>query len=206
MRPGADAAGPPGPGRSIGDGASQAVSPSGREREPDARRVFFALWPGSEVASVLAALALEAAKACGGRAMRRDTLHQTLAFIGSVPGARVRQLEDIAARLAGRSFELALDRIEYRPRQRMLWAGSASVPDALSELVTGLGAGLAAGGFPVEERPFAVHVTLVRNCRREAGPARLARLAWPVREFVLVESRTRPEGADYSVLARWPLA
>lgn len=179
---------------------------SGGEEETAVRRVFFALWPGREVAAVLAAFALDAAKQCGGRAMRRDTLHQTLAFIGSVPGERVRQLEEIAAGLAGSAFELALDRIEYRPRQRMLWAGSGSIPDALSELVTDLNAGLAAGGFPVEKRPFAVHVTLARNCRREAGMAPLARLSWPVREFVLVESRTRPEGADYSVLARWPLA
>ena len=51
------------------------------------RRIFFALWPEPEVARKLHALSGAAHAVCGGRRMRRDTLHMTLAFLGDVAAA-----------------------------------------------------------------------------------------------------------------------
>jgi 2'-5' RNA ligase len=46
---------------------------------------------------------------------------------------------------------------------------------------------------------------VLRKCRAcdWAGP--VARVCWPVRDFVLVKSETRPAGPEYEVLARWGL-
>jgi len=59
--------------------------------------------------------------------------------------------------------------------------------------------------FPVETRPFAAHVTLIRKA---SGPGELPALPevdWPVREFVLVRSRLSAGGSRYEVLERFPL-
>ena len=53
------------------------------------------------------------------------------------------------------------------------------------------------------------HVTLLRHARCEKArdlPAGDLRIEWPVRDFVLVESDLQPEGANYRILGRWPLA
>jgi 2'-5' RNA ligase len=70
-------------------------------------------------------------------------------------------------------------------------------------------------GFDPETRPFHVHVTLARHVRRDPFPEpRRSRhehtvpippLEWPVDEFLLVESDTRPDGARYTVRRSWPL-
>ena len=60
----------------------------------------------------------------------------------------------------------------------------------------------------LEERAFAAHVTLLRNASEsDLGtlPA-LETIAWPVSEFVLVESQLAASGASYRIIDRWPLA
>jgi 2'-5' RNA ligase len=49
-------------------------------------RVFFALWPTPAESAQLAAWQAPLKSLCGGRAMRGETLHNTLAFIGDVDG------------------------------------------------------------------------------------------------------------------------
>jgi len=168
------------------------------------RRVFFALWPGRRLAADLAAIARE--RGVRGRAIPGENLHLTLAFIGPVTDKRLRELQGIAGSVRAPAFDLLLDRIEHRPRQRMLWACADEIPPALAELVRDLNAGLAAAGFRVEERPFSAHVTLVRDCRCEAAPVLPAALAWQVIAFVLAASRLGAEGARYTVASRWKFA
>ena len=49
-------------------------------------RVFFALWPTAAERAQLAAWQAPLKRLCGGRAMRGETLHNTLVFIGDVDG------------------------------------------------------------------------------------------------------------------------
>lgn len=170
-------------------------------------RVFFAVWPDETAARALAAVGREAHRSCGGRPMRRDTLHLTLAFLGEQPEARIaeaRAVADAVAAVAAQPFTLAIDRLGYWQHNRILWAGGDCLP--LAALADVLGAGLRAAGFTLDERPFAAHATLLRNARCPAVPALAAPIAWRVAEFVLVESRLSAEGADYHVIGRWPLA
>ena len=48
------------------------------------RRLFFALWPDAPAAAALYRVAAESREACGGRLMRPETLHLTLAYLGRV--------------------------------------------------------------------------------------------------------------------------
>ncbi|BBO20825.1 MAG: hypothetical protein AMXMBFR31_30470 [Candidatus Desulfobacillus denitrificans] len=175
---------------------------------PDSRRIFFALWPDEAVARQFDEAGRCAHETLGGRRMRRETLHLTLAFVGSIATARLQALCDIAAAVRLPAFALHFGRLECLRRKKIAWA-AADVPPGLHDLVRSLAAGMKAAGFRTEERPFAAHVTLLRHARCEKArdlPAGDLRIEWPVRDFVLVESDLQPEGANYRILGRWPLA
>ena len=167
--------------------------------------MFFALWPAPAAARRLHKEGERAHGLTGGRRMRRDTLHLTLAFIGDVPRERLDELRAAAHKVAFSPFTLSIDRIAGWRHNHIVWAGASELPGELESLVTQLNAALAAAGFPVERRKFAAHVTLLRNARGELPAAELdPPLEWPVGDFVLVESDPKPEGAQYTVLESWP--
>src|SRR3546814_10607201 len=62
---------------------------------PAQARLFFALWPGPALAATLAHWAAQAQAACGGRAMRPDTLHLTLAFLGARSEEHTSELQSL---------------------------------------------------------------------------------------------------------------
>jgi RNA 2',3'-cyclic 3'-phosphodiesterase len=167
--------------------------------------VFFALWPDEDAAGWLAALARKMAGQCGGRAMRREMLHLTLAFIGSVDDEQLAQLRRVVADVSAPAFDLGLDRVAWWRHNRIVWAGTAATPPALESLVRDLNQGLREAGFRLDERPFAVHLTLVRNARAAVDAGEPLAVDWPVREFLLVESVLQPQGASYRPLDRYPL-
>ncbi|AKU11952.1 2-5 RNA ligase [Azoarcus sp. CIB] len=168
-------------------------------------RVFFAIWPAPAIARRLHQEGERAHGLTGGRRMRRDTLHLTLAFIGDIPRERLEELRAAAHKVAFPPFTLRLDRIAGWRHNHIVWAGASELPGELESLVTQLNAALAEGGFPVEHRKFAAHVTLLRNARGEFSATALdPPIEWPVGEFVLVESDPKPEGAHYTVLESWP--
>lgn len=169
------------------------------------KRCFFALWPDEALADSLHETARAAQGGCGGRLMRRDNLHLTLAFLGELAVDRVAAAMAAADGLAGtQGFDLPLDRLGYWQHNRILWAGGVS--PGLTFLAETLAARLRAASFTLETRAFAAHVTLLRDARCEVVPTLPAPLAWPVREFVLAESRPTSAGARYDVIGRWPLA
>ncbi len=168
------------------------------------KRVFFALWPDESAARRLHDAGRALQHECGGRAMRRETLHLTLAFIGEVAGSRLDALIELGARLPFAPHRLCLDQLGSWRHNRLAWAGSCKPPTELAEMVETLHAWLREAGFPIEKRPFAPHVTLVRRLERGFPPRGMAPIDWPVSEFRLVASERRAEGAHYRPLGRWP--
>ena len=171
------------------------------------QRLFFALWPDATVAKRLHAAARKAHATCGGRLMRLDTLHITLAFLGDVAADRFVEVEAAAVGMALAPFVLELDRHGYWRHNRILWAGGAALPAGLNRLAGGLADNLRAAGFRLEARPFAAHATLLRNV--DTVPAELPSLTsirWPVADFALVVSLRTEAGSRYEVLRRWALA
>jgi len=168
-------------------------------------RVFFALWPDDAITDKLVRVATTAHDAFGGRRMRRETLHLTLAFIGTVAPQRIEALAAVAAAVRIPAFTLRLDRLRGLPRKHLAWIESASPPSALAALATELHTRLAAASFPLEASPFNAHVTLLRNARNAATPPPQPPIDWPVRDFVLVQSHLDAAGASYRCLGRWGL-
>ena len=167
-------------------------------------RLFFALWPPSELQGRLAAWANQAAGR--GRAMRRENLHITLAFLGDTDAALVPQLIALAAGVRFDPVRLTLDRVAYWKHNRIIWCGAGEDPPALSALVSELRARLDSGGILYDRKPFVSHVTLVRNSAGLPAAPAWVPLVWEAVDFALVSS-TRVEGrVTYEVMRRFPAA
>lgn len=188
------------------------MRPDGRPsgpRRPEQARVFFALWPDDRGRAALHRAALDGAKRFGGRPMRADTLHLTLAFIGDVPVDRLPALRAAADRVDSAAFDMTMDSVGFWAHNRILWAGSRQGCAGLAALAKGLQQSLLAAGWATGDkagRDFAPHVTLVRKV--EAVPRELpglVPLVWRCERFVLVRSRLSSSGSAYETLGHWPL-
>ena len=170
-------------------------------------RVFFALWPNAGARDALWALARDTAAQTGGRAPSAGNVHLTLAFLGDVAAARIAALDAIGLAVAAAvpPFTLTLDRVGAFGDGRIAWAGASAPPRDLERLVQSLTGALAQEGFPTERRAFHPHVTLARHCRRPAGSATIASIAWRVEQITLNASELSPRGPRYRELGAWPL-
>lgn len=173
------------------------------------RRLFFALWLDEPAARAAHRAASEIAGRIGGRVMRPESLHLTLAFLGNTPEERLDLLQGLAARLATEApaFALELDYVGYWPHNHLVWASCQELAAPLGDLAGGLDAALKAHDFPTDRRPFHPHVTLLRNVRAaEPALGQVPPISSAAREFCLVESVAQPRcGVRHQILQRWPL-
>ncbi|MCW5576442.1 MAG: RNA 2',3'-cyclic phosphodiesterase [Burkholderiales bacterium] len=169
-------------------------------------RLFFALQPDDAVRGALAGTAAALQRDCGGRPPDAENLHLTLAFLGDVPQSRLPALFPLAAAAAETEpFAMALDRIGWWPRQRLVWAGARTVPLPLRSMSGILAGGLRAAGFRTEKRRFLPHVTLLRDARRAPPRVACSLPPWRVSGIVLLCSERGPRCPRYHGLREWPL-
>ena len=166
-------------------------------------RLFFALWPDAEEARALGALALALAAESGGRPVPVGKIHLTLAFLGPVADAQRPAALAAASGLRASAFTLELDQVGAFRRAGVAWAGMSSPPARLLRLQARLADRLRAGGFPLDERPFAPHLTLARRTMRPVGRRAIAPVAWTAKRFTLVRSETGT--GRYVVEREWAL-
>ena len=158
-------------------------------------RLFFAAWPPPASAAALE----QWARGCEGRVIPAANIHLTLAFLGESDPLKA---ASAARRVKGRAHDLPLEEARYWRHNRIVWAGPRETPLPLKELVDGLASELRREKFVLEERPFAAHVTLLRNASAPKSVAPLPKVDWPVDEFVLVSSNR----SSYEALERFPLS
>jgi RNA 2',3'-cyclic 3'-phosphodiesterase len=162
-------------------------------------RLFFALWPPAVVAHTLAAWSEAAARATGGRRTAEGNIHLTLAFLGqSDPAKAIAAAQKVKAQ----AHRLPIE--EGRYINRMVWAAPKTTPPALAHLHEQLAMELYREEFILERRPFAAHVTLIRDARRAQLPP-VPEVEWPVDEFLLMRSSVSSRGATYEPLERFIL-
>ena len=196
------------------------------------RRLFFALWPDEAMRQAMAQATRKAARASGGRPIPAANLHVTMAFLGSVPEGRLPQLLEIAraaaSALAGALapemapeahpssttgiadprdgvLELVFDHLEHWRAAQLLCASPAEPPVRIASLARRLQELLTRGGFAPDLKPFRPHVTVVRKVVRPGPVGRMHAVVWQFAALSLIESRTLPEGAVYSVVESFPL-
>jgi 2'-5' RNA ligase len=184
----------------------------------DRLRLFFAVELPTGVQSAL-----------GAWQQRHDTayrwvdpamLHVTLAFLGEQREQRLPELSRIGADAAARvpSFMLGLGEPgSFGPKRapRVLWVGLDDGRIELGQLNARLADGLRRAAFPVEDRPYAPHITLAR--RRESvvstGPpdwppagAGAGSISTRVTQLSLMQSQLGRGGARYTAVEHFPLA
>jgi 2'-5' RNA ligase len=142
---------------------------------------------------------------CGGRMMQASNIHLTLVFIGNVPARRVEDLLVLAGGIATPQFELTIDAVEYWRHNRIVWVGPRMCPDALRLLAEALADALRGADFRIEERPYAPHITLLRDARRAPVMRTAPNIHWHLTEFALVQSSHRDRVLAYEPIRRWPL-
>jgi 2'-5' RNA ligase len=184
---------------------AESIQTESHSAEPDTLRLFFALWPDDATRDALNRTCKWLHQHWGGRRMHADTLHITLAFLGSTPTNQLDVLAACADTVQTDAFELILDQAGYWRHNRIGWLGASETPPQYLELMGALNAALQRAGFAVDARPHVPHVTLLRNSVGGEVPACVP-VRWPISDFVLVKSRTESSGAQYEVIRRWPLA
>ena len=155
------------------------------------------------------------------RWVKPDGVHVTLKFLGEVA---VKQLPSIKlavqeAVVGHQPFELELSNIGTfggREGLRIMWVGVAGDVLRLEALVRAVNAALAVVGFEPERRPFRPHLTLGRvrdevSTRQRAeievavGKMDVPSSSWRTTQVSLMRSKLQPGGANYEVLATFPL-
>lgn len=182
-----------------------------------ARRLFFALWPDEEQRAALVQASGKIARHCGGRPVPASNLHVTLAFLGSVPELRLKELSAIARRAAATypqdavPLTVSLEALEHWSKPQVLAvlgrqdeSQGAAVSDSV-ELARTLAKETAAAGFSPDLKPFRVHVTVARKVARPPRSSAVQKVLWSFEAFALVESRTLAEGPVYSVVESYVL-
>lgn len=152
------------------------------------------------------------------RWVRAENLHVTLKFIGEAAPEKLGGIrEALSAVHSDGAVELTFRGLGFFPdakRPRVLWAGIAASRN-LEALAADIDRGLAEQGVPRERREFAAHLTLARfeppgmnETLRSAVQAGQSREfgSFRTHEFHLIESKTKPSGAEYTVLQSFPFA
>lgn len=166
-------------------------------------RCFVALWPDDAVRTRLDEIARawhrEFPRA---RRMRSANLHLTLAFIGEIDAETAHRVAATLARSTWTAVPWRIDRIGVFDRARVLWAGSGDDPQ-LTETAARVRALLDDLRVRYDRKPFAPHVTLLRNLPRAAhGTAQVLAPAidWPTQRPVLLQSLHAEDGTRYAAV------
>jgi len=173
-----------------------------REPRRRRRRVFFALWPDPRTRLAVAKATRRAVRACGGRPIRTENFHITVAFLGGLVEAELDRAARVGPIDVGR-FELTLDNLGFWTRPRILWLAPETAPDALLTLERVLWERLIEHGFEREARPYRPHLALARRAR--AVDAAIKPIRWFAAELTLLESVPVEGGVRYEPLRHWPL-
>lgn len=185
---------------------------------PDVTRTFIGLPIPGNLRLKLSRLAENlAGVAPGGRWTHPDDFHITLAFLGDVPHADIREVCAAANRAANLAapFDLSLRGIGAFPnsaKPRVVWAGVAGDLEALAGLRRAVVDAVTAAGYPPDDDRFHPHVTLGRlkpkpgkgdAANLEAREAHLRTWTagpWTVDSLVAFGSHRVADGPSYTAL------
>ena len=135
-----------------------------------------------------------------GRFVTHRNLHITLVFLGSVTEKQEQCVLSGARHVDVTPVTLILDTLGWWQRPQVIWLASQKAPDALVILADKLKAVAGQCGIKTDERPFSPHATLARKVRKRLVLPAITPVIWQVREYCLVRSDTRVEGASYQVI------
>jgi len=184
------------------------------ERRPSSRvlhNLFFALQPGDRVRGEIdvAASQVRDEQPSSGRWIKPHRYHLTLRYLGahaSLPEQLVAAARRCGDQVRVPSFTFALDTAgSFANHSIPWWIGCREMPATLGALWDAIAASLDAQGFRAPTGGRAAHVTILRDADRPLPSTPIVPIAWPVDEFVLIDSLLGPQ-ASHTVLQRWRLS
>lgn len=173
-------------------------------------RLFFAYWPSAQKAEEIVPWVRAAHALYGGRMMRTETLHMTLAFLGETDAAKTQELVEACRQWRLPSGAMVLREPGRFKNAKVVWLGPGETSPGsliwLQQAYDELWAKLAPWGWQPREAGFRPHVSLLRN----AGSGDMDALQgppvrWAPERCVLVGSQPSSAGSRYTVLAELPL-
>lgn len=205
--------------------ASRAARRGRAADEAPGRRLFVAVPIPTSARDEIAAVVEEVRAAADPavrdvRWVRLDGLHLTLRFLGpttddALPGV-VAAVDRLAAGTTPFPIEIGgAGAFPSVGRPRILWLGVLRGVDELAAAAARLDDGLAAAGWPREERPFRAHLTLARSDGVRAGPQVAERLvaaagslraSFEARSVVVLETVAGHGPARYQIVHEAVLA
>lgn len=171
--------------------------------------VFFALMPDEPTRDRMAwaTTLLRKTYSLEGRWLDPARYHMTLHFLGAYPQLPQESIAaacEAGARVRVPAFDLALDRAGHFSRG-IGWLGCAQAGAPLLGLWEELRKALAQARVDVRgHAAFTPHVTVLRDARHPLPQESIPPIAWPVREFVLIDSLLGGRN-EYRTLGRWVL-
>jgi 2'-5' RNA ligase len=177
-------------------------SPSDADGAP--LRLFFALWPDTSTVAGLAPWIARAHESCGGRPMRPEALHLTLAFLGTATARQAEELSTYTRAQRIEAGELTLIRYGSFRREGIIWAGpdpEALATRTLRSTQENLWQALQSLGWARPLETFQPHVTLLRKANVESLPAPRKPLTWRYDKYMLAASESATGGSIYRILA-----
>jgi 2'-5' RNA ligase len=163
------------------------------------RRLFLALWPDEAARTRMAAAAESLQVALGGRCVRTDGLHLTLAFLGATPESQLARIGDTLADVTVAPMAFRFDHFGYW-QPGIGWLGATAMPIALLTLASDVRGALDRAGVGYDRKRFKPHITLLRNAKAGVMPCLASAIIWQCDAFHLVES----VAGRYRLLATFP--
>lgn len=173
-----------------------------------ARRLFVALWPDDDARRQVYKLQQQ---------LRYDSelgtvspvdvnnIHITLHFLSLVAEKDMIMLMQALSSVSGYGYDIKLDRLGYFSKPQILWLGCSQQPEALNELYKSTAQAIKKSIPDYRPKKYIPHITLFRKATRLPQKEKIEEIHWSVNSYVLVESKTYPEGVQYRVLHEWPL-
>jgi len=169
------------------------------------RRLFLALWPDENVRRQLFAVLSRGGHlmSIDGSPVNHENLHMTLLFLGDVHAGEAINLITSLDNVVFAPFDMAIDRWGYFHKPGILWLGATENPDELNQLYKQIKRIVARYLNGVSNNQFKPHISLLRNAKSLPQVNDFEAIDWHVNSFVLVESKLRPDGVEYTVLQEW---
>lgn len=172
------------------------------------KRLFVALWPDDAARQQVHELRHSMKYDFGLGSVTpvdENNSHITLHFLGSVSEKDSDMLMHALDGVAGNVFDVELDRLGYFSKPKILWLGCSHPPDELIELYKHTQQAIKKCMPGYRSKKYVPHVTLFRKVMSFPDKGHIETIPWHVDSFVLVESKTYPEGVQYRVLQQWHL-
>jgi 2'-5' RNA ligase len=163
-------------------------------------RLFFALWPDSNVTWQLNQIACQLNLEGRSRRVDPKNYHVTLDFVGEVPATQLAVLQQIGRSLRVPRFSFNCDSIEFWRGSQVVVAAVSAAPPGLLDLCRKLNDALE---LPPE--PSRAHVTLARKVTQATVPQAMSPIVWRATNFSLIRSDTGGIESAYTVLDTWSL-